>query len=132
MLAITRIREEYCRKHGISDPNSLVFLLQKRDPITLNYLFMVTGGEHTVIHEEIRYDVKPLSANKSLWLPNPTVNNTRQHLDKPNIARWINSHVNLKMDPEDIGFLILQSGKLDVIMASDSMRFRNAFAISFL
>lgn len=132
MLVITRIREEYCRKHGIEDPNSRVFLLQGRNPITLDYRFLVTGGDLSVFHEEIRYDVTPLSKNKSLWLPNPTTNNTRQHLDKPNIAQWINNHVNLKMDPSDIGFIILQPKKLDVIMAPDSMRFRNAFAISFL
>lgn len=131
-LALAHVRADYCLKYDIKDLDSRTFIQQRGNPITGNYRFLVTGAEGSVLHEVERYDVTPLSLNKSLAIPLDLRKNVNMLVNKSNIAEWINKHLNLRMLPEDIGFLSLESDKLNIIMASNSMRFRNAFVISFL
>lgn len=131
-LAITQVRADYCLERKIKDPNTRTFIQQRINPITGNYRFLVMGGEGSEVYEVKRFDVTPLTLNKSLAIPFDLQKNTNMLINKDNIAGWINKHLNLRMLPEDIGFLSLESDKLNVIMASNSMRFRNAFVISFL
>lgn len=131
-LAITQVRADYCLARKIKDPNTRTFIQQCINPITGNYRFLVMSGEGSEVYEVKRFDVTPLTLNKSLAIPFDLQKNTNMLINKDNIAGWINKHLNLRMLSEDIGFLSLESDKLNVIMASNSMRFRNAFVISFL
>lgn len=127
------IRKAYCYKRKIGDVNSVTFVLQRVNRITGNQVFLVSQ-HNTVpeIYEHLRLNVAGYSQQKSLSLPKDLQANREAMLSKENMASWINKQVNLELLPEDIGFLILATNQLTVVMGPNSMRFQGSFIIYFL
>lgn len=127
------IRKEYCHKRGIKDGKDLTFIHQRVNRITGNQVFLATHtGKTPYLYEHARVDVSPYSKQKSLSIPKDMQHNRDAILNKTNMASWINKHVNLDLLAEDIGFLVLDTNRLTVVIGPNSMRFQNSFSIYFL
>lgn len=127
------IQADFCKAQGIVNNGTLTFKQQTINPITGNYRFLITGVNSTpVIYEHPRYDFTPLSLNKSLDIPTADRRSIMPVVDKNSVATWINQKMNLNVQPDDIGFLVLVPKGLTVIASPNSMRFRNSFVIKFL
>ena len=130
---IKLIRAEFCRIHKIVDNGVLTFVTQPANPITGDHRFLVVGVNSTpVVYEHLRYDLAPLTQNKSLGIPAKDRRSVLPVVDKNHVSEWINQQMNLSIQPDDIGFVIMEPSRLTVIASPNSMRFRNSFVIKFL
>ena len=130
---IKLIQADFCKAQGIVNNGTLAFTKQTINPITGNHRFLISGVNSTpVIYEHPRYDFAPLSLNKSLSIPAGERRSIMPVVDKNQVAAWINQQMNLDVQPDDIGFLVLVPKGLTVVASPNSMRFRNSFVIKFL
>lgn len=126
------IRKDYCYRRGINDVNAVTFAHQRVNRITGNQIFTVQNGEAApVTYEHQRLDVTVFALQRSLRLPKDQSVDRDALLNKTGIATWINQYLNLEMLEEDIASLFLTREGLNVVMSPNSMRFQNAFIISF-
>lgn len=129
---ITLIRNRYCGDRKIKDENSVTLELQRVNNKTGNSVFLVyRSGRVPEIYEHKREDLAAYSNYKSLNIPADMKADYNTLKNKECIVTWVNRQVTLDLLESDIGVLLVKTDVVAVVMASNSMRFKNSFTISF-
>ena len=129
---ITLIRKRYCADRKIKDEQSVTLDLQQVNNKTGNSVFLVyRAGQVPEMYEHPREDLTPYTNYRGLDVPADMKADYNSLKSKDCISTWINRRVTLDILPEDIGILLVKTDVVAVVIASNSMRFKNSFTISF-
>jgi hypothetical protein len=127
---LSLIKQRYCEDKGIKDPTTvnLAFCQVQRstgDPI----FYATVTGKTSEQYIYRRVDLSGLSAHRALDIPSEYRSTLQATPSKSFIADWVFRFTGHRLLPEDIQTMALDKGLITVVIAPDSMRFKNSFQL---
>lgn len=120
------VKAHYCNEKRIPYDDSMSIQVVRRNPRTSNWQFLINGA----LYEYERIDLSLYTKYKGLELELAEKVN-RITMSKDGIINWFNSHTNLNLLFEDVGQVLVQTDKVSVVAAANSMRFKSSVSMRF-
>jgi len=130
---LSLIKRRYCQDNGIKDESTVTLTHFRHDKQTGNHTFLVEiAGADSRHYTLKRVDLSGLTGFRTLDIPKQYRKDFDANHNKAFVADWIHRKTGHEIIETDISCLVSDAGKLLVIIAPNSMRFKNSFHITRL
>lgn len=126
------VKKKYCEDMRIPLSDVVDVMYSCRDPVTRDCTFYIETKLGLKPYVYTRRDLSGYSYNLSLYIPKSDYLLLRNNPLPSFIAGWVNRHTNVDLNGEDIVKVLVTKAHVDVIVAPDSMRFKNNFRLAFI